>query len=96
MNPGLETIYVSLSEVPDTTPVTFEPAGIWASVEPEPPSNFGEQRITHRVSTRYHPQITLDTVLTTDDDRQLFVRGIQQVRLGTDRLVLLCEEVVTP
>jgi len=95
-NPGFDNIWVTLSEIVDNTPTDFSPSGVWVSVEPEAPTSFGERQITHRVGLRYHPQITLNTVLTTEDGRQLFVRGIQQVRLGTDRQVLLCEEVLTP
>lgn len=96
VNPGRDDQFVTLSEIQDGTPTTYVPDGVWASIQPEPPTSFGENKITHRVETRYHPQITMNTVLTTDDGAQLFVRGMQNVNLRNERWVLLCEEVMTP
>lgn len=95
-NPGRDEHYVTLSETVDNTPVTFEPAGLWVSIEPAPPDTFGEQRISHRVESVWHPQITLHTILTTEDGAELFVRGIQNIRRKGVRMVLSCEEVQTP
>lgn len=81
--------------VPDGTPVVFVPSEVWASIEPGSPGAFDEQKVTHRVEIRYHPQVTFNTRIT-HRSRQLFVRGIQNVDERNERQILYCEEVVTP
>ncbi len=53
----------------------------------------------HRVTMRFHPQVTVDTRLVYDDpalerERQLFVKGVQDLSDGNREIVLFCEEVV--
>jgi head-tail adaptor len=73
----------------------FQPATVWAAIRPSSPDSFGEQKVTHLVEMRYHPQITFNTVLV-HRGRRLFVRGIQNVDELNQQMFLLCEEVVTP
>lgn len=81
--------------VVDTTPVTFSPSKVWASIRPSAPGAYDESRITHLVTVRYHPQITFNTRIT-HRDRSLYVRGIENVDERNEMLRLLCEEVQTP
>jgi hypothetical protein len=82
--------------VPDGTQPAFAPRTVSASLEPGSPGAFDEQRVTYFVRMRYHPQVTMNTRVTTQDGRQLFVRGIQNVDNRNIELVLLCQEVQTP
>jgi len=96
INPRKFRHWVTLSDpVPDGTPVTFDPSGVWASVEPQPPGSFDERRTSHIVTMWYHPQVTFNTMIT-HEGRELFVKGIQDVDEQHIELVLFCEEVKTP
>jgi head-tail adaptor len=96
MNPGALRHYVRLDDpVEDGTPVVFNPDYVWASILPAAPGAFDENKTTHIVTMRYHPQVTFNTRIL-HRDRQLFVRGIQNVEERNLELVLLCEEVKTP
>jgi hypothetical protein len=97
MDVGMLRHTVTLDDpVPDGTPVTFVPSGVKCSLERGAPGSFDEQKVTYQVRMRYHPQITFNTRITTEDGRQLFVRGIQNVDMKNVELLLLCEEVQTP
>lgn len=87
--------WVDLDEIPDGTPTTMVPARVPCAIRPAAPTAFDENKVTHIVEMRYHPQITFNTRIT-HRDRQLFVRGVQNVNERNEWLVLLCEEVVTP
>jgi len=92
---GARPHLVRLEEVAaDDTPVTFDPDEVWVAIRPSSPTAFGENKITHQVELDYHPQITLNTRLFQDDDRALYVRGIQDVNDANAAMVLLCEEVL--
>lgn len=96
MNIGPLRHIVALDDpIEDGTPVVFAPDHIWAAIRPVPPGSFDEQKVTHIVEVRYHPQITFNTRLT-HRGRHLYVRGIQNVDERDRQMFLLCEEVVTP
>jgi hypothetical protein len=98
MPAGLRTTYAELSQivVGEDADKSYDPPGIWVEVKPSQPSAYDEQKVTHLLETDYHPDLTTNTVLTLDDGRILYVRGItdQQNRHITHSL--LCEEVLTP
>ncbi len=79
---------------------TFDPARVPASIRPGPPGSFDENKTTHSVLIRFHPQVTTLTRLTWLDAQNVehvaFVKGIQDVENRHRELVLLCEEVLTP
>ncbi len=79
----------------DGTPVVFSPSRWKAAIHPQSPGAFDEQKTTHLVEMPYHAQVTFNTRITFRE-RQLFVRGIQNVDEENRELVLLCEEVKTP
>lgn len=96
MNPGLLRHVVTLDDpIEDGTPVVFAPDTVYAAVQPAAPSAFDEQKTTHIVTIRYHPQVTFNTRIT-HAGRHLYVRGIQNTDERNIELVLLCEEVKTP
>lgn len=95
-NPGAAQIYVTLSEIVDNTPTAFDPPDMWYAVRPAAPGPFDERKITLLLEGRYHPQMTMNTILTREDGGQMFVRGIQDVDLKHVTHVLFCEEVLTP
>lgn len=71
----------------------LSPSPVFASVQPYEPGNSVEERsISHRVTMRYHSEITLDSVLTFNG-RKLYVKGLQNVDERNIELRLLCEEV---
>ena len=106
LRPGRRNRYVTLSRAPQTTPDSdgfFEPlvpATAWAFIEPlESSGGDGTRLQLSRVTMRYHPQVTIDTRLVFADpvllrDRQLFVKGVQNVSDGNVDLVLFCEEAI--
>lgn len=96
MNVGELRNLVTLDDpIEDGTPVVFTPNVIWAGIRPSPPGAFEEERVTHEVTIRYHPQITYNTRIW-HRGRPLYVRGIQNVDERNVTLVLFCEEVKTP
>lgn len=95
-NPGQTSIYVTLSEILDNTPTVFHPPDMWYAVRPVAPGSFDERKVTHILEGRWHPQMTMNTILRRDDGGQMYVRGIQDPDFRHERHVLLCEEVLTP
>jgi len=96
MNIGPARHFVLLEDpIEDGTPVVFAPSHAWAAIRPAPPGAFDEQRVTHIVEMRHHPQVTFNTRIK-HRDRYLYVRGIQNVDEQNRQMFLLCEEVVTP
>lgn len=96
LNPGRYTQFVTLDDpVPDGTVVTFAPARIKVSMLN---SGSSEKIVSWQVEGRYHPQVTMNTRMTLDDGRQLFVRAHDNIGNVTRSNVmrLVCEEVVTP
>ena len=77
------------------TATVYLPGQVWAAVQPAQPGAFDEQKVTHMVTIRYHPQIGFNTKLT-HAGRSLYVRGVQNVDERNIYQLLLCEEVVTP
>lgn len=97
MNVGALRHLVTLEHQADTQPApTYIPDRVYAAIEPSTPGAFDEQRITHRVSMWYHPQICFSTVIRHQETRVLYVKGIQNVNEQNKELVLLCEEVNNP
>ncbi len=84
----------------DAGPLTYSPSRWHCVITPAPPTAFDENKVTHEVRGRYHAQISTNTRLTFVDRNSvthwLYVRGVQDERLMNQRIVLLCEEVVTP
>jgi hypothetical protein len=81
---------------PEDEGLVLTPSRMFVAIEPTPPGAFDEQKITHIVTCEYHPDITLNTRITTEGGRHLWVRGIQDREFRHIELVLLCEEVLTP
>jgi len=77
------------------TPVVYEPERVFAAIAPAPPGAFDEEKVTHIVGIRYHPQVTFNTRIR-HRDRYLYVKGIQNIEERDHEMVLLCEEVKTP
>lgn len=73
----------------------LSPSQVYAAIEPSQPGSFDEDKITHIVTLDYHPEITLNTRIRTEDDRDLWVRGMQDVEFRHIELRLLCEEVLS-
>lgn len=74
----------------------LSPDRLWVAIEPAPPSAFDEEKITALIKCDYHPDITLNTRIRTEDGSQYWVRGIQNLERRNLELWLLCEEVLTP
>jgi len=76
-----------------STPYTeLFPSPVHASIQPLAPGTSTDDRtITHQVTIRYHPLVTLDCYLLYGT-RKLFIRGIQNVDERNVQLTLLCEE----
>jgi hypothetical protein len=79
----------------DGTPVVFAPSRMPVAIYPDSASTFDEDRKGHVVWMRYHPQVTTNTRLW-HRNRQLAVRGINNVNERNEWLELRCEEVLTP
>jgi hypothetical protein len=100
VNPGTFRHWVDLDIGDgDHDAVTFVPSRVKCAIRPSAPGAFDEQRVTHQVEMRYHPQLSLATRLTFIDrhdvTHRLHVKGIQDVDYQNRYLVLLCEEVLT-
>lgn len=98
INPGRWRHWVDLDDPSPDTARTISPARVKCSIRPSQPGAFDEEKVTHIVETRYHPQITFNTRITHTDsqgtEHELFVKGIQNVEYGDRYLTLLCEEVL--
>ena len=107
MRAGRMNRLVSLAQSPQTSGDTdgfFEalsPSTAWCAIEPLDAAINGDgTRIqTHRVTMRHHPQVTVDTRLVyadplLDRDRELFVKGVQNIGDGNREIVLVCDEVI--
>jgi head-tail adaptor len=97
---GRYSKHVTVWKAPDTTPDSdgfFEalsPKDWWCEIAPhEPYESDGERMQAHRVTGRYHPQITLDTRILYGT-RELFVKGVQNLGDANKEIILYCEEVV--
>jgi head-tail adaptor len=69
----------------------LSPPSWWCAIQPLPPQGDG-RTITSLVSGRYHPQVTVDTIIKYGT-RELAVRGVQNVDERNRELRLLCDEV---
>lgn len=75
-------------------PLELSPSPVFAAVQPlAPGASTDDRAISHAVTIRYHPLVTLDCYLLFGT-RKLFVRGIQNVDEMNAEQRLLCEEVV--
>lgn len=69
------------------------PSTWWATFEPlDPIASDGTRIVATRLRGRYHPEITVDSILVYGE-RELFVKGVQNVDDANRHLVLYCEEV---
>lgn len=101
MQPGKLNRWVTLWRGPITSNDSdgfFEalsPSGAWVSIEPLPPDSIGDatRMLTHIVTMRFHDQITVDTRILYGE-RELFVKGVQNVNDANAELRLYCEEVI--
>ena len=97
MRPGRMNKWVTLAKQPDTTPDSdgffedLDPKGAWAQIQPLPPQDDGRNR-GHLVTIRYRSDITVE-VCVFYGERQLFVKGIENVNEQNAELRLYCEEV---
>ncbi len=101
VNPSAYRHWVDLDDpVPDGSQETFTPSRMKCAIRPVAPGAFDEQKTTYIVEMRYHPQVTFNTRIRFTDKRgdvhHIYVRGIDNIDLLDRKLVLLCEEVVTP
>lgn len=84
-------------QVPGDSDGFFEdlsPPGVWAQIDPYPPLEADSERSqAHTVLIRYHPQVTLDTRVLFGD-RELFVKGVQNINEKGAWMRLHCEEVI--
>lgn len=106
MRSGRMNRLVTLSRSPQTSGDSdgfFEPLSpstAWCAIEPLDASvSDGTRLQAHRVTMRHHPQVTADTRLVYADpvllrDRELFVKGVQNINDGNYEMVLFCEEVI--
>lgn len=70
------------------------PPAWWATFETlDPVASDGSRIVATRLRGRYHPQITVDSILVYGS-RELFVKGVQNVDDANRHLVLYCEEVL--
>lgn len=96
-----------MGRAPQSSPDTdgylepLDPPTAWISIEPldASVSSDGSRLQASRVTMRYHPQVTVDVCLRYADpvllrNRDLFVKGVQNVSDGNAELVLFCEEVI--
>ncbi len=105
MRVGKHNRYVSLSQrfqesdatsgpYPELTPPKW-----WCSISPAPPGGGDGRTQLHQVTMRFHPQVTVDTLITYADpllhrDRFLLVTAPpQNVDDDNSEMRLLCEEV---
>lgn len=77
------------------------PSPIWASIEPATArdlerivGNTISATVSHIVKTRFHSGITTNTRLV-DGTKILYVRGIQNLKMKDQWIILACEEVLT-
>lgn len=95
---GPMNLWVTLSRAPISSPDSngfFEdlsPSGAWASIQPLAPGGGDGQTVQHLVTMRFHPQVSLTTRIVYDE-RELFVRGVQNINEAGAIMRLLCEEV---
>jgi len=106
MRAGRMNRLVSLSRSPQTSGDSdgfFEalsPSTAWCAIEPlDATISDGTRVQSSRVTMRFHPQVTVDTRLVYDDpvlgrERELFVKGVQNLQDGNHELVLFCDEVI--
>lgn len=106
MRAGRMNRLVTLSRSPQTTPdsdgffETLTPSTAWCAIEPLDASVSDSTRLqAHRVTMRHHAQVTVDTRIVYADpvlgrDRELFVKGVQNIGDANRELVLFCEEVI--
>jgi len=94
---GRLNAWVTLTSAPDVDGIfdgTPSPRRIPVAIEPLTPQATGRIASCY-VHLRYHPQITIDTCLTTvEGSRQLFVKGIQHIDERRRDMVLYCEETL--
>jgi hypothetical protein len=110
MRTGKLDKWVTLSRCPQESPDSdgfFEalsPEGAWVSIQPLSPGSEGRS-VLHAVTMRFHPQVNMDTRIVYLDpnretttnptgQRELFVRGFQNVDERNVELRLTCEEVI--
>jgi len=104
MQPGKQKTWVSLANktnIPGDADGDFNaltPDWMPVQVEPLSPGSSDGRSILHQVTMRFHPQVSLDTRMVYTDpvlgrDRQLFVRGYQNVNGENAWLRLICEEI---
>jgi head-tail adaptor len=83
----------------------LSPSEWWASIQPLSPGSGEGRAVQHQVAMRWHPQVTMDTRIVYLDpyrktdanptgQRELFVRGFQNVNERNEKLYLLCEEII--
>ena len=94
MNAGILQKRVSLyqSRRDDGDPIgdPLSPPQAWAQIDNQ---GLTEARTTtHLITMRYHPEVTIDTVVVYND-RNLFVRSVQNVNENNDEMRLICEEI---
>lgn len=81
---------------PEDEGQVLSPPEMWAAIEPSSPGAFDEDHITHIVTIDYHPDVTLNARLITEDDRHLWIRGVQDIEMRHVEMRLLCQEVLKP
>lgn len=99
MNPGRFRHWVDLGAADADDTAVYAPARVKCLIQPTQPGAFDEQKTSHVVQMRYHPQVSFNTKLTFVDRNnarhELFIKGIQNVNMMNRELVLACEEVMS-
>lgn len=104
MRVGRHQKYVTLSQAPTESNDSdgffedLDPLEWWCSIEPSPVGSNEGRATFHIVQGRYRPDITMDTRIVYADpvvgrDRELFVKGVQNISERNVELRLLCEEI---
>jgi hypothetical protein len=73
VDPSAYRHWVDLDDPDPDTARVYTPARVKCAISPAAPGPFDEQKITHIVQMRFHPQIGFNTRIT-HQDRWLFVR----------------------
>lgn len=103
MRAGPLNKWVSLANATTTTPdsdgmyAALDPPHVFAAIEEQPPFNSGDRVTAAIVRMRFHPQVTVDTMITHTTPtitKMWFVKAVQNVGERNDELRLYCETVL--
>lgn len=70
----------------------LSPSPVFAAIQPLPAGSGDQRSIFSLVTLRYHPQVSVDTIVTYGT-RKLYVRNVQNVDERNAVMNLYCEEI---